>query len=220
MKSDVMCVTTAPNCRFKAYEMKKRVWLQTQVSEAVNSFKQEKEKLTRVTDIASATELLGLISDMQELINNMEKYTTASANCLWNHLEDVNDLRRAITAFIDNMSLLPLCDYILQVTEAGVSVSNLEVQHRDIEISRINKWTHMNRIHRAPHDSGQNKAKHSNATIREALVDSRALQWEYFKPTDNMSEEEIQKLTVTEYKELEAGTMDRNAWRIAQDVVF
>ncbi len=221
MKSDVMCVTTAPNCRFKAYERKKRVWLQTQLSEAVNSFKQEKEKLTRVTDIASATELLGLISDIQELINNIEKYTTASANCLWNHLEEVNGLCRAIIAFIDNMSLPPLRDYILQATDAGpgVGVSNLEVQYRDIEISRINKWTHMNRIHRVPHDSGQNEAERSNAAIGEALVDGRALQWEYFKPTDNMSEEEIQKLTVAEYKELEAGTMERNAWRVAQDVV-
>lgn len=32
----------------------------------------------------------------------------------------------------------------------------------------------MNRIHRAPHDSGQNEAERSNAAIGEALVDGRA----------------------------------------------
>lgn len=77
----------------------------------------------------------------------------------------------------------------------------------------------MNRIHRAPHDSGQNEAERSNAAIGEALVDGKALEWEYFKPTDNMSQEELDELTVDEYKELEAKTMERNAWRISQDVV-
>ena len=158
---------------------------------------------------------------MQELINKIAKYTTASANWLWNHLEKVNDLFTAIIVFIDNMSLPPLRDYILQATDAdpGVGVSNLEVQYRDIEISQINKWNHMNRIHRAPHDLDQNEAERSNAAIGETLVDGRALQWEYFKPTDNMSKEEIQNLAVANYKELEAGAIECNAWRVAQDVV-
>ena len=34
-----------------------------------------------------------------------------------------------------------------------------------------------------------------------------------------MSREELHKLTVDEYKELEANTMERNAWRVSQDVV-
>ena len=33
----------------------------------------------------------------------------------------------------------------------------------------------MNRIHRAPHDSGQNEAERSSTAIGEALVDGRAL---------------------------------------------
>ena len=56
------------------------------------------------------------------------------------------------------------------------------MKYRDVEISRINNWDHMNRIHRAPHDSGQNGAERSNAAIGEALVDRKALEWEYFKP--------------------------------------
>ena len=77
----------------------------------------------------------------------------------------------------------------------------------------------MNRIHRAPHDSGQNEAEPSNTAIGEALVDGRALHWEYFQPTDLISEEELKTLTVEEMTELEAEEVERNAWSVAQDVV-
>ena len=60
----------------------------------------------------------------------------------------------------------------------------------------------MNRIHRAPHDSGQNEAEHSQAAIGETLVDGTALHWEYFQPIDLISEEELKTLTVEEMKEL------------------
>lgn len=221
MKSDVMCVTTTQGCKFEAYEIKKLNWLNTQLSEAVESFQEEKGNLTRTSDIANGTELLGLINDIKEANDTLKNDETNNANCLWAHLEKVNSLCKATVTFIDNLELPPLCDYILQATDAGpgVGVCNVEVKYRDIEMSRINAWTHMNRIHRAPHDSGQNEAERSNAAIGEALVDGRALKWEYFKPTDIMSEEEIKKLTVAEIKELEAETMERNAWQVSQEVV-
>ena len=37
--------------------------------------------------------------------------------------------------------------------------------------------------------------------------------------TADMSQEELDELTVGEYKELEAKTMELNAWRVSQDVV-
>ena len=77
----------------------------------------------------------------------------------------------------------------------------------------------MNRIHSAPHDSRQNEAERSNAAIGKALADGRALHWEYFQPTDLISEEELKTLTVEEMTELEAEVVERNAWRVAQDVV-
>ena len=60
----------------------------------------------------------------------------------------------------------------------------------------------MNRIHRAPHDSGQNEAERSQAATGEALVDGGALHWDNFQPTDLISEEELKTLTVEEMKEL------------------
>ena len=58
----------------------------------------------------------------------------------------------AAIAFIKSLKLPPLCDHILQATDAGpgVGVTNIEVKYRDIEIPRMNSWTHMNRIYRAP----------------------------------------------------------------------
>ena len=70
-----------------------------------------------------------------------------------------------------------------------------------------------------PHDSGQNEAERPNAAICEALVDGRALHWEYFQPTGLISEEELKTFTVEEMKQLEAEVVQRNAWRVAQDFV-
>ena len=149
--------------------------MNTQLSEAVNSFKEEKENLSLANDVASATELLGLINSIQELFHDVDANTIENAYCLWEHLEKVTDLCRAITAFIDNLHLPQLRDYILQATDAspGEGVSNIEVKYRDVEISRINNWNHMNRIHRGPNGSGQNEAERSNAAIGEALVDEK-----------------------------------------------
>ena len=64
---------------------------------------------------------------------------------------NLNHCDAAIT-FIKSLKLPPLCDHILQATDAGpgVGVTNIEVKYRDIEMPRINSWTHMNRIYRVP----------------------------------------------------------------------
>ncbi|CAH3131899.1 unnamed protein product, partial [Pocillopora meandrina] len=213
--NDVMCVTSDINCQFKEYEMKKLKWLKNQLSEAVSIFHEEKETLIH-------HEVASIINDIQEVNDDIDKTSsTLSANTIWEHQEKAVNLCDTAIAFINSLKLPPLCDHILQATDAGpgVGVTNIEVKYRDIEMSRINSWTHVNRIHRAPHDSGQNEAERSNTAIGEALVDGRALHWEYFHPTDLISEEELKTLTVEEMKELEAEVVERNAWRVAQDVV-
>ena len=88
-----------------------------------------------------------------------------------------------------------------------------------IAFTKCLKLTYIDRIHRAPHNSGQNKAEPSNDTIGEALVDCTALHFECFQLTNLISEEELKVLTVEEIKELEAEAVEHNAWTIAQDVV-
>ena len=111
------------------------------------------------------------------------------------------------------------CDHILQSTDAGsgVGVTKIEVKYGDIEMSRIYSWTHMNRIHRAPHRTKRSEA--FQRCCRWSLGWWQALHWEYYQPTDLISEEELKTLTAEEMKDLEAEVVKRNAWRVAQDVV-
>ena len=70
----------------------------------------------------------------------------------------------------------------------------------------------MNQIHRAPGDSAQNEGERTNASIGEALVDRTALKWEYLKPFDGLTSEEIDELSSNELKEKENLCMEKNAW--------
>jgi len=46
--------------------------------------------------------------------------------------------------------------------------------------------------------------KRTNASIGEALVDGTSLKWEYYKPFDGLTEEEIQRLTAKEVLDKES----------------
>ena len=120
------------------HEMKKLNWLKTQLSEAVSSLQEEKEKVTIANDIAIVTELLGLVNNIQELNDKMDRNTTENANRLWELIKKVDDLCKAALTFVGSLQLPPLCDYILQATDAGsgVSVPNVEVTvqgYRDVK---------------------------------------------------------------------------------------
>ena len=183
----------------------------------VSLFHEEKETLVQ-HKVASGTEFIGIINNIQEVIDEINMTSsTLNANTLWVHKKKVVNLCDDGIAFIKGLDLPQLCNYILQATDAGpgVGVTNIEVKYRDLEILHINGWTHMNKIHRAPHNSGQNEAERSNAAIGEALVDGRALHWEYYKANDLISEGEIETLTVEEIKNLEAEAMEWNAWKVA-----
>ena len=95
--------------------------------------------------------------------------------------------------FIEKLELPRLCNYVMEATDAvQVLVSSiLKVKYKDLEMARINGWTHLNRIHRAPHDSAQNEAERSSAAIGEALVDGGVVKWEYYKATYGLNQEQI-----------------------------
>ena len=126
-----MCVASDTICQFKEYEMKKLKWLKNQLSEAVSIFHEGKETLTH-HEVASGTELIGIINDIQEVNDDIDKTSsTLSANTLWEHQEKAVNLCDAAIAFINSLKLPPLCDHILQATDAGcgVGVTNIEVKY-------------------------------------------------------------------------------------------
>ena len=49
----------------------------------------------------------------------------------------------------------------------------------------------------------QNEAERRNAGIGNALVDGSALRWEYFKPFDGLTLEEIDAISASEVKQQE-----------------
>ena len=83
------------------------------------------------------------------------------------------------------------------------------VRFRGIEITRIHSSDRVNRIHRAPGDSGQNEAERSNAAIGDALVEESALKWNYYGPLDGLSEDEVKNLSVTDLQKRENDCMEK-----------
>ena len=141
-------------------------------------------------------------------------------NKLYEKEEDVSNDCKELCHAIERLQLTPWCCDVLKATDAGpgVGVSNLEVRFRDIEIARIHSSDRVNRIHRAPGDSGQNEAERSNAAIGDALVDGSALKWNYYGPLDGLTEDEVKNLSVTELQQRENDCMEKNAWKVAEEV--
>ena len=132
-------------------------------------------------------------------------------NKLYEKEEDVSNDCKELCHTIERLQLTPWCCNVLKATDAGpgVGVSNLEVRFRDIEIARIHSSDRVNRIHRAPGDSGQNEAERSNAAIGDALVDGSALKWNYYGPLDGLTEDEVKNLSVTELQQRENDCMEK-----------
>ena len=154
-------------------------------------FHEEKETLTHHED-ASGTELIGVINNIQEVNDEIDMTSlTLSANTLWEHQEKAVNLGDAAIAFINSLKLLPLCDHILQATDAGPRVGAFKT----LRCQGFNTWTHMNRPSEGTTRFRTKRSGAFQAAIGQALVDGRALHWEYFQPTDLISEEELGEST-------------------------
>jgi hypothetical protein len=61
------------------------------------------------------------------------------------------------------------------------------------------------RLHRSRGNSGLGEAGRTNSAIGDSVVDGSTIEWERFKKLKEMSQEEIDALTVKEYEKLEDG---------------
>ena len=103
---------------------------------------------------------------------------------------------------------------ILKATDAWPSVgcSDIKVRYRDAEMARILNSDRINRVHKARDDNGQNEAERFSASIGiESLADGGALKWRYHEALDNLSEEEIQQLSLEEIRLREENAVKLNA---------
>lgn len=100
----------------------------------------------------------------------------------------------------------------------GVGVSNFQVRFRDAEFARIHCSDYRVRVHRSRGDSGQNEAERTNSAIGDSIVDGGTIDWNFYKKCDDISDEELESLSLEQYEKYEKERMQKNAWRVAEMV--
>ena len=100
----------------------------------------------------------------------------------------------------------------------GVGVSNYDVRFRDAELSRIHNSDYRVRCHRSRGDSGQGEAERANSAIADAVVDGVTLDWERVKRFDDLSKEQILKMSLPEFEKYERQHMAKNVWYVSEQI--
>lgn len=164
------CVKKNDCCRFREYEHERLKHLIQCLDSAKMLWSQELKPKTPDHDKALGSELLDkmemICGAAVSLTEELESERKTGAE-LWPLFCDVVGLIDGTLQLIDTYKLPPICDDVLDLTDAGpgVGVSNIHVRFRDAEIARLHNSSRRNRIHRARNDSGQNEAERTNAAI-------------------------------------------------------
>ena len=95
----------------------------------------------------------------------------------------------------------------------GIDESKFQVGFHVTEISRIHKIERRTRVHHLRDDSAQNENERMNVCIDDAVVNYRAVKWQYFKPLHGKSKEEVEAMTMEEIMKEENDCMEWTVWR-------
>ena len=102
--------------------------MKNQLSKAVSIFH----------EVASGTELIGIINNIQEVNDEIDMTSsTLNANTLLEHQEKAVNFCDAAIAFINSLKLPPLCDHILQATDAGRGVGQSVTSRLSIKVAGL-----------------------------------------------------------------------------------
>ena len=102
----------------------------------------------------------------------------------------------------------------------GVGISNKDVQMRIAQRARILDADYLVRHHLANNDSSQNDVERCQGYVGDAICDGGSLLWEYRKPFDGLSDEEIEKMTVQELEEHELQRMEFNSYKVCEELTM
>ena len=113
---------------------------------------------------------------------------------------------------LDDLCLPPVKRRWADLTDAGpgVGVSNYDVRFRDAELARTTGCAAIVR----GGDSGQGEAERTNSAIADAVVDVATLDWERVKRFDDLSKEQISKISLPERQH-----MAKSAWYVSEQIV-
>ena len=103
---------------------------------------------------------------------------------------------------ISQLNPLPVKPRWCDLTDGGpgVAVSNYDVHFRNAEMSRMWNSDYHIRLHLSRNDSHSNEAERTNSAIGDSLVDGETIKWEHVKLFDGISDEEISKMTLSEFR--------------------
>lgn len=216
-KEDIVRVEKSENGKHKEYERKRIDSLVHGLDTAMNKYQilndLQQDLIEPLTEKVESC--LNYAKSIQTKIN------ASSGKMLYNMYMPLFDLCTDMLMACESLHAFDMKSIVAENTDAGpgVGVSNFEVGFRMAEISRIHKTERRTRVHRSRGDSSHNESERTNACIGEALVDGGAIKWEYFKPLDGITEEDIEAMGIDEIAKEEDECMERNAWKVADEVV-
>ena len=200
-----MSCTTISNCKFRAYELSRLNWLKQQLLAALQKWDENKAVIPE-EEVVLGNEVKDTVTDVVEILEQIKgDIYSATKEQLWECFVILLEKIEATQMCIKKLNLPQVKSDLLEATDAGpgVGCTNVVVKYRDAELARILNLDRLNRVHRVRNDSGQNEAERSNASIGEALVDGSTLKWDYYGPLDGVDQNEIEKLSIQDIKQLE-----------------
>ncbi len=103
-------------------------------------------------------------------------------------------------------------------TGPGVGVSNFSVQFRNVGTARLYNSDYRVRCHRSRGDSGQGEVERTNSAIGDAVVDGGTIEWEVIKHFEDLTQKQVDTMSVKDYEVYEKKRMEKNAWSVAQNI--
>jgi len=150
------------------------------------------------------------------------KDSTSTGSLLWQEYCKILTVCQELLNLFSSFGLPIIKARVIELTDAGpgVGCNNNEVQFRLAERILIHNLNKLVRVHRARGDSRQNEAERTIASIVDALVTGETLNWEHYKRLENMSDEDIEALTLQDYEKLEKRKNGKecleSCWRIGR----
>jgi hypothetical protein len=207
------------NQRYSDYEHKrlqfsndKLKFTLDKVIEVENDFTVQEKALFGASIRLVVENMLSKLNDIPENINN----ASLKELCI-----QQKESCSTVLHIIDDLKCSPVKPRVIYLTDAGpgVGVSNFEVKFRDIELARMYNSDYRVRVNRSRGDSGQGEAERTNSAIADSIVDGATIEWETIKKYDDMTDEEVSKMSVQEFEDYEKNRMEKNAWIVANELV-
>ena len=140
---------------------------------------------------------LSTTSSKEDLLQEYRKYIE-TCNGLLDKLADVK-LPAVIPRWADFTDAGP-----------GIGCGNFKVRFRDAKFAIIHNSDYCIRLHPSRESSADNEAEQTNSAIADSIVGGSTLQWEKYGKFDGLNDDEISKLSVSEYNENEKKRMEKN----------